>query len=217
MNFSNFPNSMQRAQHNFRGQGAVSSDCCRKLVELSYARWLVASGGTDSPHFRSYISELVNAQAPLLNEYLAPPNSFLRVANVKRPATALVTDLKCETCGKTTPLIVFSSIYLLVAWRLQMVFLSLIEGWQQESDDQIRIRWRPPSQGEQSNLRAIMDMYLSCCSWPCGEVRDRPLLFRVTGSKGSKQTYTTLSILHLRKLTQYLPAPRFRNFTRLKV
>ena len=47
------------------------------------------------------ISELVNAQAPLLNEYLAPPNSFLRVANVKRPATALVTDLKCETCGKT--------------------------------------------------------------------------------------------------------------------
>ena len=55
----------------------------------------------------------------------------------------------------------YLSVTLLVAWRLQMVFLSLIEGWQQESDDQIRIRWRPPSQGEQSNLRAIMDMYLN--------------------------------------------------------
>jgi hypothetical protein len=110
-----------------------------------------------------YFHESNKDLAPLFADLLNMAIEF-RVAASKSVGLASMRPLRCEKCGKHVALVILGLPFMLLLFRLQAVFLSMIDNWEiiPESPNRYRerISWHKAGEAQVHQLVLGLDMYL---------------------------------------------------------
>ena len=136
--------------------------CCIRTVEKWYRSFLAVRGGRDSEVMKQYFLEANRDLAPLFAEILGAAE--FRVAASKSVGQARMQPLACSVCGAHVALVILGSPFMLLLFRLQIIFHSMIDSWEiiPEGSQQFRerIRWHEPGDFQLRQLRLGLEMYL---------------------------------------------------------
>lgn len=136
--------------------------CCIRTVEKWYRSFLAVRGGHHSEVMTQYFLEANRDLAPLFADVLGGVE--FRVAASKSVGQALMQPLACTACGSHVALVVLGSPFMLLLFRLQVIFHSMIDSWEviREGSQQYRerIKWHEPGDFQLRQLRLALEMYL---------------------------------------------------------
>jgi hypothetical protein len=136
--------------------------CCIQTVEKWYRSFLAVRGGHHSEVMTEYFLEANRDLAPLFADILGAAE--FRVAASKSIGQARMQPLACPTCGTHVALVILGSPFMLLLFRLQVIYHSMIESWEiiPQGPDQYRerIKTREPGDFQLRQLRLGLEMYL---------------------------------------------------------
>jgi hypothetical protein len=139
------------------------SSCCIRTVEKWYAQLLCTLGGHHSAVMTDFFRSFNREVAPLFADLLNIGVEF-RIAASKSVGLARMQPLVCEECGNRVALVILGLPFMLLLFRLQCIFVSLIERWEliPEGPDRWRERIEVRSVGKEQlrQLNLGLDMYL---------------------------------------------------------
>jgi hypothetical protein len=119
-------------------------------------------GGHHNEAMTRYFLEANRDLAPVFGDILG--NVEFRVAASKSIGQARMQPLSCSSCGTHVALVILGLPFMLLLFRLQVIFHSIIESWEiiPESSKQHRerIKWHEPGDFQVRQLRLGLDMYL---------------------------------------------------------
>jgi hypothetical protein len=137
--------------------------CCLKSVEKWYKSFLVASGGRHSEGLTKYFLDSNSDLAPLFANLLGTGIEF-RVAASKGVGQARMQPLVCPACGAHIALVILSLPLMLLIFRLQGIFISMIESWEiiPEGPKKFRerIEVKDADNAQVQQLELALEMYL---------------------------------------------------------
>jgi hypothetical protein len=141
---------------------AVNSSCCVNTVENWYQGFLQQRGGRHSEVMTAYFHESNRDVAPLFAGLLNMGIEF-RVAGSKSAGLARMQPVKCDECGERTALVILSLPFMLMLFRLQAIFITMIDRWEiiPEGEDRYRerISWHEAGETQVRQLVLGLDMY----------------------------------------------------------
>ncbi len=136
--------------------------CCIETAEKWYQSFLTDPSGQHS--------EVMTRAFLRTNRYLSPTFADIlgaaefRVAASKDIDQALMRPLVCLKCGTHVALVILGLPFMLLLFRLQVIYHSMVENWEYipEGPNQFRecIKTRQPGDFQLHQLRLGLDMYL---------------------------------------------------------
>ena len=136
--------------------------CCVNTVEKWYRSFLKVRGGHQSDGMTRYFLDANRDLAPLFADILGAAE--FRVAASKSIGQARMQPLACLSCGTHVALVILGLPFMLLLFRLQVIYHSMIESWEiiPEGPDKYRerINTRDPADFQLRHLRLGLDMYL---------------------------------------------------------
>jgi hypothetical protein len=141
----------------------ITSPCCRRTVETWYRAFLHLRNGNHSERITEYFQESNRDLAPLFANLLDMGIEF-RVAASKAAGLARMQPLICEECKSHIALVILGLPFMLLIFRLQGIFLSMIDEWKIMPDEnnkyRERISWHDAGSTQVHQLVLGLDMYL---------------------------------------------------------
>lgn len=138
------------------------SPCCVKTVDRWYRSFLAVRGGHHSEGMTRYFLEANRDLVPLFADMLG--NVEFRVAASKSIGQARMQPLACAGCGSHVALVILGLPFMLMLFRIQVIFHSMIDNWEiiPEGNGRYRerIKWLEPGDFQVRQLRLGLDMYL---------------------------------------------------------
>lgn len=136
--------------------------CCISAVEKWYRSFLKVRRGHHSDGMTQYFLDANRDLAPLFADILGAAE--FRVAASKSIGQARMQPLACLTCGTHVALVILGLPFMLLLFRLQVIYHSMIESWEiiPEGAHQYRerIKTREPGDFQLRHLRLGLDMCL---------------------------------------------------------
>ena len=136
-----------------------NSSCCVRTAEKWYQSFLAAQGGHHSDVMTRYFLDANQDLAPLFANILGAVE--FRVAASKSVGQARMQPLLCPDCNTHIALIILSSPFMLLIFRLQAIFHSMIDRWEiiPEGPDKYleRIHWHEPGKFQVQQPRLALE------------------------------------------------------------
>jgi len=135
--------------------------CCKDWGERVYQEHLQKTNSHDNPALLDLLRWLMDN----LGRYLLDLSklTLLRVANTPRFVNAFTGRTRCDRCSSPVSIVVIGSNLLLLTWRLQMIYISMIERWDQQPDGlntRHRVYTRKPTKEEIRQAKIAAEIYL---------------------------------------------------------
>jgi len=136
--------------------------CCVRTADKWYKSFLAVRGGHHSEKMTQYFLDDSRDLVPLFANILG--HVEFRVAASKSIGQARMQPLACPVCGDHLALIILGLPFMLLLFRLQVIFHSMIDSWEiiPEGTERYRerIKWHEPGDFQVRQLRLGLEMYL---------------------------------------------------------